>query len=347
MLDEVVTVIGTPNIALTKYWGKRDEKLILPTNSSISLTFDENLATTSSVVFSKKLKEDRLFIDGKQLDLNEKEPKERFQIVDMMRSMAKTDAKVLVVSKNNFPASSGLASSASGLATLTYACSSALGLNLSKKDMTIMARQGSGSSCRSLLGGIVEWKKGERQDGSDSYAEQVVDEKYWPELIDVVAIVTREKKKVSSRSGMKQTVATSVLYKARLGYIEQANDRLRKAVRDRDFETLAEITMRDSNDMHAVMLDTYPPLTYMNDSSRVVLSMIHELNDTEGKTVGAYTFDAGPNAHVITLRKNVDRIAKMLGELEEVEQVLKVGQGGGPRVLKPKDALIGGDLAPI
>ncbi len=348
MQDNVVTAIGTPNMALIKYWGKRDEKLILPMNSSISITFDETLATRTSVVFSGKFKQDRLYIDGKLVDLTKDDTaKERFSMVDKIRSRAGSKLKVLMVSRSNFPASSGLASSASGLATLAFAASKAIGLDLSAKELSIFARQGSGSACRGLYGGFVKWEKGVKSDGSDSYAKQLADEKHWPDLIDMVAIVSREKKKTSSRSGMRQTVASSILYKARMDYVENAVKRMEDAIAKKDFDALAEITMRDSNDMHSVMLDTFPPIMYLNDVSREIIAATHDMNEAEGRMVGAYTFDAGPNGNIITREKDVKRVTKMLKDIDGVEEILKVKVGKGPRFLGDKDALIDSSLEPI
>ena len=141
MLDEAVTAIGTPNIALIKYWGKRDERLILPTNSSISITLDEQLNTRTSILFSKKLKRDLFYINGERQDTNNRDVVERFDMINILRKMAKINTKALVVSKNSFPTASGLASSASGIATLTYSAAKALELRLSTQELSIIARR--------------------------------------------------------------------------------------------------------------------------------------------------------------------------------------------------------------
>ena len=151
-LDVVFTGEGSPNMAYIKYWGKRDEKLILPQNSSLSMTLSRDvLHTTTSLVFSKKLKEDALYIDGKKQDLSDKDVQERFGMVNILRKLAGTDAKVLIVSKNDFPAASGLASNASGIATLAHAANAALELNLTPTELSKIARQGSGSCMQEHL----------------------------------------------------------------------------------------------------------------------------------------------------------------------------------------------------
>lgn len=336
----VFTARGQPNIAFVKYWGKRDEKLILPYNSSVSMTLDPSVNTTTSVLFSDRLKEDSLYINGERQDLNGGEAKERFAMVEKLRELAKTGKRVLVVSKNNFPTASGIASSASGIATLAFAASSALGLHVPGTELSMIARQGSGSACRSIFGGIVQWRRGENPDGSDSFAEQIVDENYWPELRDILAIASEGKKKVSSRAGMKQTVATSRLYGMRPGIAEEHAKKAIEAVKNKDFGKLAEIVMGDSSNMHATMLDTTPPIVYMNDVSVEILYAITELNISEGRSIAAYTFDAGPNAHIITLEGYEKKVEEALRGVDGIKRILNLRQGAGPRLLEREESLI-------
>ncbi len=343
-LDKVFTARGSPNIALIKYWGKRDEKLVLPWNSSLSITLaDDVVNTTTSIVFSKKLTEDRLFIDGKREDLKNKDIEERLWIIEKMRNDADVDAGFLVASKNNFPASSGMASSASGIATLVTAANAALGSGLSKKELSMIARQGSGSACRSIFGGIVEWHVGSRKDGSDSYAEQMFDEKYWPEIIDIIAITSSEKKKVPSRAGMRQTVETNPLFQSRAASAEKRVEKAIIAYKERDFGALAELIMADSNEMHALMMGTRPSIRYLNSASYEIMEAIEELNREAGENIAAYTFDAGPNAHIITQEEFKDEILWALKEMKgKIMETRVAGQGSGPSLLRG-DSLI--DLA--
>ncbi|MGC8652205.1 MAG: diphosphomevalonate decarboxylase [Candidatus Micrarchaeia archaeon] len=334
MLDKVYTAIATPNIALVKYWGKRDEKLILPYNSSISITLDEKFNTTTSVYFSDKLGNDTFFINGVEQDLKNPDVNERFKIVDELRRMAGVSAHAVVYSVNSFPTAAGLASSASGISALVYAANSALDLKLSATDLSIVARQGSGSSCRSLMGGFVKWNKGSKSDGSDSYIEQIADEDYWPEISILVAVVSEAKKRISSRAGMKQTVETSKLYGERPSIAEVHAKLLERAIKERDFSALAKITMEESNNMHAVMLDTFPPIIYLNDVSKEVIYTIHELNASG--MVAAYTFDAGPNAVVITTDKNKSNVYAALKKIEGIKELVELRMGKGPRIIGPQ-----------
>ncbi len=343
MKNETITAIGTPNIALVKYWGKRDIKLNLPTNSSISITLDESLNTKTSVLFSDKLNEDKLYINKELYDLKDrKNEKTAFMadIIEYMRKLKKISSKMLIVSENSFPTASGLASSASGAATLCYSISKALDLNLSEKELSIIARRISGSACRSIAGGFVMWKKGEMANGSDSYAEQIVNEKHWPEVIDIITLVSGEKKKISSSEGHKLTPTTSELYKNRPSSAEARAEKLKKAISEKNFQELAEITMRDSNSLHAVMLDTYPPIIYLNDISKKIIYAIHELNESNGSLVAAYTFDAGPNAQIITLEKNKNKVVAAIKGIVDDNKIIIARQGKGPRLLKEEDSLI-------
>ncbi len=339
--ETVITACGTPNIAFIKYWGKRDEKLILPHNSSFSMTMSPDaLKTTTSVLFSNKLKEDQFYIDGVKQDLSDKDIRERFGIINQLRALAKVKTLVLVVSKNDFPTASGLASSASGIATLVYTVNHALGLGLSPRELSIIARQGSGSACRSIFGGMVVWRRGIRADGKDSYAEQLFDEKYWPGIVDNIVVVSQEKKKVSSRAGMKQTVETNPLYKMRQ---ESAENRLKAmidAYKNKDFHSFAEHIMADSNEMHALMLSTRPSIRYLNSVSYEIMDAIEALNAAQGKNVAAYTFDAGPNAQIITLKENqklVDEALRPTKDSGRIAYIKLSKEGPGPTLLEGEE----------
>ena len=322
----------TPNNALIKYWGKRDEKLFLPTNGSVSVCMDEQLTTRTTVVFSPKFSSDEGWLDGQKL--SEEELKSASKVFGLLRGLSpkNKNLKARFASKNDFPTAAGFASSASGMAALAIAGASALGLKLSPRELSIIARQGSGSACRSVLGGFVEWRKGEKMDGSDSFAEQVAQHTHWPEFRAVIAVTAEEKKKVSSRSGMKQTVGTSSLFKTRLEEMDLKIEQMKKNILSKNLPSLAELTMRESNSMHAVMLDTFPPILYLNDASKRIIHAIHELNQAKGAAVAGYTFDAGPNAHVYTVEKHVAEVRKLLEGLDGVKKTIVSKVGAGPKL---------------
>lgn len=345
------TAIGTPNIALVKYWGKRDEELNLPTNSSISMTLDEKLTTKTSVLFTEEIDQDRLYINREEQDINGADIPEKSMFIkralEYMRKKSGIKGHALIVSENNFPTSSGIASSASGGATLVFALSDALGLKMTRREMSIIARQISGSACRSVYGGIVEWKKGKKPDGSDSFARQVIKPSYWGDLRDVITIVDTSKKKISSSVGHHTTIATSTLYKNRPKHADAEVKIIKDAIKRKDFQAMAEIIMRDSNDMHATMLDTWPPIMYLNDNSRDIIYAIHELNEKKGRYVAAYTFDAGANAHIITTEDFINDVLDVLKGINSVKSTIQSGVGNGPKILKNESLIDLSKLSPI
>lgn len=325
------TAEATANIALVKYWGKRDEKLILPQEGSISVTMDEQLKTRTTVLFSEKFDKDEFILNNKLMERRDVE--ERVQQLNVIRKKAKLDLKAKVVSLNCFPTAAGFASSAAGLAALAVAATAALNLKVDSRELSILSRLGSGSACRSVIGGFVEWKKGVKADGSDSYAVQIAPPSHWPEFRNVIAIVEAGKKKITSRSGMKQTVATSLLYPARLKYLPKLIKDVKEAIFEKDLSKLLEMVMRESNNLHSVMLDTWPPIMYLNDASREIIYAVHEYNDSVGEIRAGYTFDAGPNAHIFTVEKYVPEIKKVLEEISGVQKVMVCKVGDGPKIL--------------
>lgn len=208
--------------------------------------------------------------------------------------------KVHICSVNNFPTAAGLASSAAGYACLVYTLSQLFNV---EGELSGVARQGSGSACRSLYGGFVQWKLGEQSDGKDSIAEQVASELYWPELRVLILVVSAEQKSVGSTSGMHTSVETSHLLKYRADAVVPGRmEEMIRAIRLRDFPKFGELTMKDSNQFHAICLDTYPPIFYLNNISHQIISLVHCYNQYYGETRVAYTFDAGPNAVIYSLQ---------------------------------------------
>lgn len=215
-----------------------------------------------------------------------------------------------IISENNFPTAAGLASSAAGFAALVQAIANLYQLPSSPTELSRIARQGSGSACRSLFGGYVGWQKGEESDGSDSVAYEVAPASHWPEMRALILVASAEKKDVSSTSGMQATVATSTLFPERAGIVvPKRMNAMEKAIHDRDFESFAILTMKDSNNFHATCLDTFPPIFYMNDTSRAAVRACETINDAEPAPICAYTFDAGPNAVIYYLVKDEAKVA--------------------------------------
>src|SRR5262245_12516848 len=197
------------NFALVKYWGKADARLNVPAVGSISITLD-SLFTETQVELAPTLRSDELVLDGKRRD---EDLAKISACVDLLRHKAGVDTRVRVVSRNNFPTGAGLASSASGFAALVRAAETALGVTLSPRERSIVARQGSGSAARSIFGGFVEMHAGTAADGSDSFAEPLLDGKEWP-LDVVIAVTAKGEKEIGSRSGMTRSASSSPYYAA-------------------------------------------------------------------------------------------------------------------------------------
>ena len=335
-MEKIISVVASPNIAFVKYWGKKDNKLKIATNDSISMTLSADVVCTkTTILLSNKLKKDTFFLNGiKREDDNLRETLEMWR--ERIPGFG-SEIKILIISENNFPTASGLASSASGYAALAVAVGEAFGIT-DPKEQSMLARMGSGSASRSIFGGFVGWKAGEKKDGTDSYAYQIAPKKHWDDLVDVVGIISKKEKKVSSRAGMEATTATSQLYSKRMEKMKKTNDAVKKTIMEKDFSTLMREIMQDSNSMHAVMLDTWPPISYLNDTSKEIIEKIHEYNEKEIKA--GYTFDAGPNAHIITTKKNSAEVKKLLLAVKGVQDVLVVPVGEGPKILAPDNEIV-------
>jgi diphosphomevalonate decarboxylase len=220
------------------------------------------------------------------------------------------------VSVNNFPTAAGLASSAAGFAALVRAIADLYELPHTPTELSLIARQGSGSACRSLMGGYVAWDMGTRADGMDSVARLVAPRSHWPEMSALILVVSADKKGISSTSGMQATVKTSGLFKTRAEkVVPEAMKGMERAILDKDFQQFARITMRESNSFHATCLDTEPPIFYLNDVSRAAIRAVEVVNEKAGKLVAAYTFDAGPNAVIYHLKENEEQVAGMFKAL--------------------------------
>jgi diphosphomevalonate decarboxylase len=184
-------------------------------------------------------------------------------------------------------------------------------------ELSLIARQGSGSACRSLFGGYVAWEQGTKSDGSDSFAVEIAPREHWPDMHALICVVSDDKKGTSSTAGMQRTVETSELLQHRIKHVvPQRMKDISTAIRARDFDAFARLTMQDSNQFHAVALDTYPPIFYMNDVSRAIVAVVTEYNrvalETTGHLKAAYTYDAGPNAVIYAPKENISEIVQLV-----------------------------------
>ncbi len=322
------TAQAPANIALIKYWGKQDEALRIPLNDSISMNLS-GAYTTTTVEFSTTYPHDSIeLLDGV---FSESEQGRIRTHLDRIRRQAKMKTFARIVTKNSFPKGTGIASSASGFAALTIAASNAAGLKLSEKELTILARLGSGSACRSIPDGFVEWKKGPPSGGSDeSYAHTLYPSSYW-DLCDILLVLESKAKEISSSRGM-QMVDTSPLLTARLADIPQRIARLKIAFEYKDFEKLGQAIEEDCLDMHAVMKTQKPSLVYLSSATNKVIEEVRQWRD-QGIAV-YFTIDAGPNVHVICEEKNKKVVLRNAQTLTGIQQVIVNTVGKGARIIE-------------
>ncbi|MFS0659588.1 diphosphomevalonate decarboxylase [Niallia alba] len=315
------------NIALIKYWGKRNSQLFLPTNSSLSITLD-HFYTETKVQFSDQFEKDSLLLDGSQA--TDKEIVKITAFLNHVRNLAGTKTFAKVTSVNHVPTAAGFASSASGYAALATAASKALQLDLTGTELSALARQGSGSASRSIFGGFVEWHKGENEAGTDSFATQILDEKAWN--VSVLSVVVEAgPKSVSSRDGMQRTVETSPFYDGWLATVEEDLKLMKEAINDRDFTKLGEIAEANALKMHATTLGAKPPFLYWQSATLDVIQKVMELRQ---QGLEAYfTIDAGPNVKVLCEPENEEMIKEKLAALSSVRDVIVCHPGPGIQYL--------------
>src|ERR1700690_178437 len=319
------TAQAHPNIAFIKYWGNRDEALRLPANGSISMNLD-GLYTRTTVSFQPSLPFDELIINGHEV-IGPALERVSFML-SLIRDLAKVESRAEVVSENNFPPGAGIASSASAFAALALAASRAAGLDLSVGDLSRLARRGSGSACRSIPGGFVEWRMG--VDDEDSHAISIAGPEYWA-LVDCIAIVSEAHKKTGSTEGH-ALASTSPLQAARLADTPRRLDLCRQAILERDFEALTAVVELDSDMMHAVMMTSTPALHYWMPAS---LEVMNAVRAWRAENVAACcTVDAGANVHVLCPEKESQEITRRLRTIPGVKDVLTAGAGGPAKLVE-------------
>lgn len=292
------TAVAPSNIAFIKYWGKKDESLRLPANGSISVNLS-NLLTTTTVFFDKNLKNDTVIINGKR-DKNREIRVSNH--LDRIRKVAKISTKATVISKNNFPTSGGLASSASGFAALTVAGTKAAGLNLSEKELSALSRLGSGSACRSIPDGFAEWLEGDSNESS--YAVSIFPQDFW-KLAIIIALAEDEEKPVLTSEGMKSAF-TSQFYSTRLEKINEKIKKIKVYMKEKKFEEFGEITELETLEMHSIALTSDPSIIYWQPKTIKVMKLIQEIRKKEFPVY--FTIDAGPHVCIICEEKNLKKL---------------------------------------
>ena len=314
------TACANPNIALIKYWGNQDNDLRLPANGSISMNL-AGLETVTTVEFSEELSEDQLILNGEPQ--TEEKARRVSRHLDRIRRLANVSLPSQVISKNNFPTGTGIASSASAFAALTVAACRALDLDLEESSLSALARLGSGSACRSVPGGYTEWHPG--IDHLTSYATSIAPPGHW-DLIDLVTVVSQEHKTTGSTEGH-HLADTSPLQAARVADTPRRLDLCRDAILQKDFDALADIIELDTLMMHAVLMTARPTLIYWLPATLTIIQAVQAWRANGIPVI--FTIDAGPNVHVISRAGHRDVLNEQLRRLEGVQDVL-IATVGGP-----------------
>lgn len=318
------SAIAHPNIAFIKYWGNTNDDLRIPANGSISMNLD-GLFTTTSVTFDPTFSEDSFVLNSQSIT---GAPLQRVvHFLENIRQMAGISEKAQITSDNNFPTGAGIASSASAFAALAVASSHAANLELTERELSRLARTGSGSACRSVPTGFVEWQAG--VDHNSSYAYSIASSTHW-DLVDCIAIVAREHKITGSTAGH-SLAKSSLLQVTRITDTPRRLDICRQAILNCDFEAFADITELESNLMHAIMLTSTPRLMYWEPATIGIMQSVQSWRNS-GLPV-CYTIDAGPNVHVLTLSTYVSQISKLLAEHPGVYEVLTAKTGGAAQLI--------------
>lgn len=302
------SAFASSNIALCKYWGKRDEELNLPVTASLSVSLG-HLGTRTKISISNMA--DRITLDDCELADEDPFARRLISFLDLFRSPRE---KYNIETKNNFPTAAGLASSASGFAALVIALDDLYAWHLTKKELSLLARLGSGSASRSIFNGFVEWQRGSRDDGMDSFAQVLAEQ--WPELRLGVVTVADEQKAVGSRAGMRRTTETSELYRSWPLQVEKDLRNIKEAIQNRDFELLGKTAESNALAMHATMLAAWPPLLYWKPETVLVFQKVWKMREA-GVPV-YFTIDAGPNVKILFLENQLNVVSKNFGSMEIV-----------------------------
>jgi len=280
------------NIALAKYWGKADRKANVPAVPSISLTLDQ-LVTETHVRFDPSLTSDQVRLDGRRATAAETE--RVVKMLDCIRREARLHLNAQVTSHNHFPTAAGLASSASGFAALAGAAWIAAGLRFHARRLSALARASSASAARSVYGGFVELPAGKGGD-TDLAARRIAPPGHW-KLRLVVALTEPGQKKVGSTEGMERSRKTSPYYLAWLNQAPRWSRTIKRAILDRDLDTLGAAMEQSTLAFHCCAMTSDPPILYWAPATLAAFGTVRGLRE-RGVSVWA-TMDAGPHVKAL------------------------------------------------
>lgn len=297
------------NIALCKYWGKRNDEINLPVTSSLSISLGHLGTTTDVEIISGK---DAFFLNGRPVPEDTPFARRLTAYLDLFRPPAGPGFRVMTV--NSIPTAAGLASSASGYAALVKALDALYGWGLQPRDLSILARIGSGSASRSVHHGFVEWHAGSREDGSDSFAEPLQAD--WPDLRVGLVKISVEEKTISSRDAMKRTVETSQLYRSWPEQVDRDLASIHSAIRAKDFNSLGRAAENNAMSMHATAIAAWPPALFWWPETVQAMTRVWKLRG-DGTPV-YFTIDAGPNVKLLVEKQNVREVQDEFPDVEWV-----------------------------
>jgi len=309
------TAIAPSNLAFIKYWGRKNGDLRLPTNASISMNLS-SLLTTTTVEFTSSLEQDEFELNETKYDYDSKKVQRVVKHLDRIRKLGQIKSRARVVSSNNFPSDTGLSSSSSGLAALTVAAATAANLNLSEKELSILARKGSGSACRSIPNGFVEWLDGDSD--QTSFAVSLFPPSHW-EIADVVAIISNEQKEVGSTEGQ-ESANTSPFYETRLAKIDNKIKKAKSLLEKRQFSEFGEMVEAEALELHAIMITSSPSLIYWQPETVKMMKLVKKWR-SEGLQV-YFSLNTGQDMHIICEKKNIAQLTANLGRVPEVKEFI-------------------------
>jgi len=330
-LPKSVTARAGTNIALVKYWGKRNAALNLPAAGSLSLTL-ANLGSETTVRFATDAGDhagrDRVLFAGAPAETRFAARVQRF--IDLVRARAHLQLPAEVATTNSVPTAAGLASSAAGFAALALAASRAAGLQLRPAELSELARRGSGSAARSIFGGFVEMSAGTKADGSDAVACGLLDENAWDVRL-CVAITAEGEKDIGSTAAMERTALTSPYYQGWLASVPVDLVEARAALAARDLATLGAVAERSALRMHACALAADPHILYWNPATLAAMSTVKGLR--KNGTSAFFTIDAGPHVKVLCHTADAPVVQAALAATPGVMRVLILAPGQGAHIL--------------
>lgn len=325
-----ITVRTNSDIALVKYWGMKDTVNIIPANSNISMSLT-GLQTVTTVQFDPALSADDITIDGDHLAIDVARGVKLFDQIRQRALAAGILHKPIyakLVSQNNFPKSTGLSSSASGFAALTLAACHSLGWKLSNQEMCQLTRFGSGSACRSLFGGFIEWHTAENV--TDSFAETIFPADHM-DIRDLSVIVSVGHKDISSAEGHLRAYS-SIFFPTRLQNIEKKLTAVRTALAKKDFEALGELTEAEALEFQSILFTSHPAILMLEPGS---LQIMHRVQELRQKGIPVYfTMNTGFNIHVLTLPEFEEQVSQELAALSDVKEIIHSQVGQGPQFLQ-------------